>query len=222
MEIFTGAYTSGKSEIAINRALMLKEQGDPPILVDLDTVEPAYTLRPIKKTIEKMGIKVVTQESSFGLGETGNIITVSQKNCLFCENNLVIDVGYGVGGLDVLDILTGIDEEPNLQIFIVINTSKPETSTVEGIVEYVNWSKGLGDQKWKKFKGIISNSHFGKETTIDDTLKGFEITKQAAKELNLPIRAISALESIAKEFNSPTHEDIEIWPLQRYMPEALW
>ena len=38
VEIFTGAYASGKSEISINRALMLKSEDSPVTLVDLDTV----------------------------------------------------------------------------------------------------------------------------------------------------------------------------------------
>ena len=61
---------------------MFANEKKPVILVDLDTVEPAYTLRPIQKEIEKLGIKVITQESYFGLGETGNTITGEQMNCL--------------------------------------------------------------------------------------------------------------------------------------------
>ena len=116
VEVYTGAYASGKSEISINRALMINKDNPPVTLVDLDTVEPAYTLRPIKNEIEKLGIKVITQESYFGLGETGNTITSQQMNCLSFSGNIVIDVGYGVGGLDILEVINGIDKEENLNI----------------------------------------------------------------------------------------------------------
>ena len=55
VEVFTGAYASGKSEISINRAIELAKSPQPLTLVDLDTVEPAYTLRPLKKELENFG-----------------------------------------------------------------------------------------------------------------------------------------------------------------------
>jgi len=111
IEVFTGAYASGKSETAINRAFSLHEKEEKLTLVDLDTVEPAYTLRPIKKTLQAMGLSVVAhdREKSFGLGETGTIITPEQKMCLKREENLIIDVGYGAGGIDSLVLLEDID-----------------------------------------------------------------------------------------------------------------
>ena len=221
VEIFAGAYTSGKSEIAINRALMLSKL-EPISLVDLDTVEPAYTLRPLKKELDKIGLNVVTQEDYFGLGEAGNIITPKQLNCLAIEGTLVIDVGYGVGGLDILEILTGINEEENLNINIVINTSKPETSTVENILEYMEWSKGDKPQAWKKFTGIISNTHFGDFTEKDDIIRGYEITKEAAEKLNIPIKAIGVPDNLFEQFASDCYDGVPLWKLTRYMPRAFW
>lgn len=223
VEIFTGAYASGKSEISINRALMLKSEESPVTLVDLDTVEPAYTLRPLKKELETYGIKIITQESYFGLGETGNVITPQQQNCLKLNNdNIIIDVGYGAGGLDILNLVTGIEEEKNLNIYIVINASKPETSSVEQIVEYVKWSLGTGKQSWKNFGGIISNTHFSDETDPKDVLKGFELTSKAAEILNIPIKALTVSEKLYPEFESMIYSGISVWSLKRFMPKALW
>ncbi|MDD3150101.1 MAG: hypothetical protein PHV68_04630 [Candidatus Gastranaerophilales bacterium] len=221
VEIYTGAYTSGKSEISINRAFDLAKQGKI-TLVDLDTVEPAYTLRPIKKELEELGLSVITQENSFGLGETGNVITSTQLNCLSFQGNIVIDVGYGAGGLDILEIVTGINQEKNLAIYIVINTSKPETSTVENIIEYINWSKGIEPREWKKFSGIVSNTHFGDFTVLEDVIKGYETTKKAAQKAELPIISIGMSEEIAKEFGKLEYDNTPIWTLKRFMPKAFW
>ena len=49
IEIYTGAYASGKSENALNRAIEYTRQNKEITLVDLDTVEPAYCMRPIEK-----------------------------------------------------------------------------------------------------------------------------------------------------------------------------
>lgn len=223
IEVYAGAYASGKSEISINRAIMLhKILNQPVTLVDLDTVEPAYTLRPIKKEIEKHGINVITQESYFGLGEAGNTITSAQMNCLLNEGQIVIDVGYGVGGLDILEVINGIDKEKLLNIYIVINTSKPETSSADAIVEYVKWSAGTNESSWKKFTGIISNTHLGDITTKADVINGLEITAKASKMLNLPIFALAVSEKLYPSFESKELNGIQIWSLKRFMPKALW
>ncbi len=201
---------------------MLKNESLPITLVDLDTVEPAYTLRPLKKKLETFGLSVLTREDYTGLGETGNIITAEQKNCLYREGNIVIDVGYGAGGLDILDIIPNIEKEENLEIYIVINASKFETSTVENIIEYINWGLGKTEQKWKKFKGIISNTHFGNETTIEDIIKGYELTKTAAGKVNLPVRALSVDEKFHSQIKELIQDETPIWSLKRFMPEALW
>ena len=123
VEIYTGAYTSGKSENAINRAIEYTKQKKDITLVDLDTVEPAYCMRPIEKEIRNFGINLILQSDYFGLGEAGSYVTNEQINCLkTTKEDIIIDVGYGVTGLDTLDILTDIDKEENIQIYLVVNT----------------------------------------------------------------------------------------------------
>jgi cellulose biosynthesis protein BcsQ len=123
VEVFCGAYASGKSETAINRAQQYARKGEKITLVDLDSVEPAYTLRPIVKELKDMGINAIAQESRFGLGEAATYVTGEQLNCLHNEGDIIIDVGYGAAGLDVLDIINNIELEENLNIYLVLNTS---------------------------------------------------------------------------------------------------
>lgn len=221
VEVFAGAYASGKSETSINRARQFALNGEKITLVDLDTVEPAYTLRPIANELEKNGINVITQPDNFGLGEAASYITPAQVNCLSSDGNIIIDVGYGAGGLDILDIITNIDKEKDLRIYLVVNTSKFETSTVDNIVEYVTFSEGLEKRPWKKFSGIVSNTHFGDETTKEDIINGYEKLKKAAEIINLPIIAIGVPENLASEFDN-VYDEVEIWVYKRMMPRAFW
>ena len=61
VEVFAGAYASGKSETSINRALQFARKGEKITLVDLDTVEPAYTLLHLHRLIvcRLMGISLL-------------------------------------------------------------------------------------------------------------------------------------------------------------------
>ena len=221
VEVYAGAYASGKSETSLNRARHLVEEGKSITLVDLDSVEPAYTLRPIVKELEVIGIKVITQPDNFGLGEAASYVTSAQINCLKNDGDIVIDVGYGAGGLDILDIITDIGEEKDLKIYLVVNTAKFETSTVENIIEYVTFSEGLEKRPWKKFCGFISNTHFGDETTKDDIIIGYEKLKKASLELDLPIRAIGVPDKLSEYFDTQ-YDSIDVWVYKRMMPKAFW
>ena len=219
VEVYAGAYASGKSETALNRARTFAQKGEKITLVDLDTVEPAYTLRPIAKDLEKLGINVITQPDCFGLGEAASYITAAQVNCLANDGNIIIDVGYGAGGLDILDIINNIGDETDLRIYLVVNTSKFETSTVDNIIEYVTFAEGLEKRQWKKFSGMISNTHFGDETTKEDVINGYNKLKLASEKINLPIRAMGVDESLNFD---PTYDGVEVWNYNRLMPKALW
>lgn len=221
LEVFAGAYASGKSETALNRALQYANKNKKITLVDLDTVEPAYTLRPLEEKLTKRGINVITQPEYEGLGEAANYVNSRQLNCLKEQGDIIIDVGYGASGLDILDIIENIEDEKNMEIYIVINTSKFETFSKENIIEYVSFAEGLEKRPWKKFSGIISNTHLGDETTKEDIIRGYEIIKSAAKELNLPIRAIGVSQALRNEFEA-TYDGVEIWFYERMMPEAFW
>ena len=221
VEVYAGAYASGKSETALNRALQFAKKRQKITLVDLDTVEPAYTLRPLEQKLTDKGINVITQPEYEGLGEAANYVNSRQINCLSEEGDMIIDVGYGAGGLDVLEIINNIEHEENMEIYIVINTSKFETFSKENIIEYLTFAEGLEKRPWKKFSGIISNTHLGDETTKEDVLRGYEIIKSASLELGIPIKAIGVSNALKEEFDE-TYDGVEIWFYERMMPDALW
>ena len=222
VEVFTGAYASGKSESAINRALQYASYGKNITLVDLDTVEPAYCLRPIIGELKEQGISVIAQTDYFGLGEAGSYVTAEQINCLSKNGDMVIDVGYGASGLDILDILNGIEKENDLRIYLVVNTSKFETRDKESILEYIEFSSGLNKQPWKKFSGFISNTHFADETKKEDIIRGYEKLKEVSLEVGIPIVAIGADEKFMQDFPENNYDGVPVWFYHRHMPKALW
>ncbi len=223
LEIYTGAYASGKSENAINRAIEYINNNKKITLVDLDTVEPAYCMRPLEKTLKDMGIDLILQSDYFGLGEAGSYVTNEQINCLKKnDNDIIIDVGYGVTGLDTLDILNDIDLEENIKIYLVVNTSKFETMDKDSILEYIKFNSGENKKPWKKISGFISNTHLGDETTKEDIIRGYEILKQVANETKIPIVAISADQKFQGQFENDQYDGIQIKYLNRLMPKALW
>ena len=214
VEAYIGEYASGKSEMAINRALELSNQGRRVTLVDLDTVEPFYTLRPIKNQLEKLNLNVISssREDSFGLGETGAMLNPRARWALRNEGDIILDIGYGVFGAQTLNLVEDIDQTPEFKVIAVLNASRPMTNSLDRILEYV---EGLG-----RVDAIVANTHMGDETTPEIISAGNEIIVEAARILQLPIIYVAIIDELKdRKINI---FDLPVKYIKRYMPSAMW
>lgn len=216
VEAYVGEYASGKSEVAINRALELSRQGRQVSLVDLDIVEPCYTLRPIKKELSDLGVSVMAWDTSetFGLGEAGSTIRPQNRWALKRPGDIILDIGYGIEGSRTLNLLEGADKDPDLRVYAVINIYRPMTSSTDDIVQYV---RELG-----RVDGIINNSHLGGETTPESVQRGASELSRAAAILNLPMIATSVVQELAGEIGPADIMGNPVWTIKRFMPRTLW
>ena len=216
IEAYVGEYASGKSENAVNRALALKRQGLAVTLADLDTVEPVYTLRPIKKELQDAGLDVVAwaTRDTTGLGEAGNVIQGAMRWILRREKNVIMDVGYGVHGAKIFNLVEGALENPYLKIIAVINMSRPFTSTVENTLEYL---ATLG-----RVDALLNNTHLAEETTAELVQRGARGVAEVGRVLNLPVVASAAVEEIAAQIGPTDCVGNPVWKLTRIMPRAFW
>ncbi len=218
VEAYVGEYASGKSENAVNRAIELKKKNDDKVtLVDLDTVEPFYTLRPLKnKFKEKYDIEVVTWETSetVGLGEAGSVIKPEMRWVLRREGNLVLDIGYGVHGAKILNLIEGAHQSEELKIYVVINACRPVTGSKEDIVEYI---KSLG-----RIDGIVNNTNLGDDTTVEVVNEGTLLVNEAAKVLGLKIIYTAVREDLIEAFQGYDVCGNPIKAIQRFMPDSMW
>ncbi|NLK00912.1 MAG: hypothetical protein GX318_06715 [Clostridia bacterium] len=216
IEAYVGEYASGKSENAINRALELNSQGRKVRLVDLDLVNPFYTLRPIKKELGQKGIEVVAwgRGEATGLGEAGSLLKPEMKWALHGGGDVVLDIGYGIEGLKVLNLIEGAAEDKFLKVYVVVNIARPMTAAVGDIIEYVT---SLGE-----VDGLINNSHLGTETDREIIHEGAYIVSKVSQELGVPVVATA----VAKEYahlvgkKDPMGNPIKIIDL--FMKDAYW
>ena len=79
----------------------------------------------------------------------------------------------------------------------------------------------LEKRPWKKFAGVISNTHFGDETTKEDIINGYNKLKKACEIINLPIVAIGVDEKLALDFDTK-YDNVDVWIYKRMMPKAFW
>lgn len=214
VEAYIGEYASGKSEIAINRALELLPQKMPVTLVDLDFVEPFYTLRPLKIYLEEQGLTVIAwkTEEAYGLGETGNLVKPAARWVMRHPGHVIMDVGYGVHGADSLNLVEGALESTELKVLVVINIARPMTSTVSDIVEYVSCLR--------RADGLINNTHLGDNTTIEFIAEGRRIIEEAGQKLGLPVMYTAVADKFQEDIRQLGPGQVKI--IHRYMPSAMW
>lgn len=201
--------------MAINRALELREQGRQVTLVDLDTVEPFYTLRVIKKVLEAKGINMISydREDSFGLGETGAMLNPKARWALKNEGDVILDIGYGVHGARTLNLVEGAYESPELKIIVVMNGTRPMTDSPVKVKEYL--------QELGRVDAIVLNTHLAEQSTPAVILAGNRMIAAVAQEEGIPI-AYMAINEELKDMAAFEDEDIPIKYIKRYMPAAIW
>ena len=215
VEAYIGEYASGKSEMSINRAIELRAQGRQVTLVDLDTVEPFYTLRVIKKVLEAKGINMISydREDSFGLGETGAMLNPKARWALKNEGDVILDIGYGVHGARTLNLVEGADESPELKIIAVMNGARPMTDSPVKVKEYL--------QELGRVDAIVLNTHLAEQSTPAAILAGNRMIAGVAEEEGIPI-AYMAINEEFKDMAAFGDENIPIKYIKRYMPAAIW
>ncbi|MDY6862783.1 MAG: hypothetical protein SV062_07315 [Thermodesulfobacteriota bacterium] len=187
----------------------------PITLVDFDLVNPFYTLRPIKDTLENLGLKVIAwgKNTFMGLGEASSLLRSDMLWALHRKGNIVFDVGYGTYGAEIFNLLED-NAEGRLNIFGVVNICKPLTSTVTGIVKYV--------KEFGKINGIINNSHWGDKTDITIINEGIIIVSEASKILGVPVISTTVEKKLAEKIGPADFMGNPVWPLTLYMGNAYW
>lgn len=216
VEAYVGEYAAGKSEVAVNRALELSQVGEPVTLVDLDTVEPCYTLRPLQKELAAAGLHVIAWETgqTIGLGEAGGTLKGEARWALRRRGHVVFDVGYGVGGARTLNLVEGADREPAFTVLAVVNAGRPLTATVADIVAHV---RDLGP-----VHALVNNTHLGPETTAAVVQTGAALVAEAGRRLGIPVAATTAPAAVAAVIGAHDAAGHPVRPLRRFMARAFW
>ncbi|HOB92273.1 MAG: hypothetical protein WBH35_00865 [Bacillota bacterium] len=212
VDAFVGEYASGKTEVSINRALDLSREFGTVTLLDLDTEEPVYTVRSVKPVLEERGLEVVALDADrvFGLGEAGVTVTAEMLGVLSRTGHIVIDVGYGVHGAAALNLVEGIEDEPQIRIYCVVNARRPMTSTPELIASYL--------ESLDPCDFIVNNTHLGNETSLEVILDGIRTVTRASEITGIPVAAVSVAASVVERLRLAERDlGAPLWSLELFM-----
>lgn len=183
--LLCGHYGSGKTNVAVNLAISLKERYNNMVVADLDIVNPYFRTKDSIEDFTARGIELICSEYA----NTNVDIPALPADIyrLTADKNIhaVIDVGGDDRGAYALGrLIPEIKAENNFDMLMVINGYRPLTpdaaSTVEIMREIEN-ACGL------KFTGIVNNSNIGEETAEQDVIKSMDYAEKVSQLCNLPI-----------------------------------
>jgi hypothetical protein len=130
--VVLGAYGSGKSEVALNLALLLKRERDDVTLVDLDTINPYFRSSDAGPGLEAAGIRLIAPSTA---GTNVDVPAVPAEILSVFEGSgtAVLDIGGEDMGARVVSSFRRKLSEPDVFVLMVVNTCRPFTSDAEKI-----------------------------------------------------------------------------------------
>lgn len=214
VRIVIGHYGSGKTEFSLNYVTKLARMDKKTVLVDLDVVNLYFRSREKAEELENMGIKVIGGSVKANAIDIpmipGEVLTAFQDESF----DAVLDVGGDPAGARTLGRYVEYLKEGNYDMFFVLNANRPETQTVEKAMEYLT---RIEDTVRAKVTGIVNNTHMLKSTSINDVLKGYELSLKLSEETGVPLRYNVVLEDLVSDL--PKDLKGEVFPIDLIMRE---
>ena len=197
LTLFAGHYGSGKTNIAVNYAMLLAREGRQVCIADLDIVNPYFRTKDSAVELEAAGVKLISPQ--FANSNVDLPALPAEAYRLVTDKNIygIMDIGGDDRGAYALGrYVPAMREEDNYRMVFVANCYRPLTRTPEEAMEVmteIEAACGL------RFTDIINNSNLGSETTPDTVLASLPYMEKLSALSGLPIFATTAQSAVAKE-----------------------
>ena len=195
--LFAGHYGSGKTNIALNYARMLKRSGEKVVIADLDIVNPYFRTKDSAAALQAEGIDLVV--SDFANSNVDFPAMPKEIYGLVAERGqkIVMDIGGDDrGALALGRYVPDIRAEGDYEMLAVVNAARPLTQTAADAVEVLREIEAACQLP---FTGIVNNTNLGQQTTAATVLESVPYANEVAALMGVPVRFTCATAAIARE-----------------------
>lgn len=214
--MFAGHYGSGKTNIAVNYALWLKQSQKDVVIADLDIVNPYFRTKDAKNVLEENNIRLISSPYANTNVDTPALPAEAYSVIHNREVSAVIDVGGDDRGALALGRFTdAIISEDNYEMLFVINKYRYLTRDAQSTLEVM---KEIKKACKISFTGIVNNSNIGDETTEQTVLDSVSYANEVSKLSSLPIRFTSVKEDLAYKLEDKIDN---VMPIKLYVKQFL-
>ena len=201
LTLFAGHYGSGKTNIAVNYALLLAGQGKQVCIADLDIVNPYFRTADSAAVLEEAGVKLISPQ--FANSNVDLPALPAESYRLVQDKSVygIMDIGGDDRGAYALGrYVPSILEENNYRMIFVANCYRPLTRTPEEAMEVMSEIEAACGLR---FTDIVNNSNLGTETTPELVLESILYIEKLSARSGLPVFAHTAREDIAAQLSLP-------------------
>ena len=197
LTLFAGHYGSGKTNIAVNYAFLLRSEGKSVCIADLDIVNPYFRTKDSEAEFEAMGIKLVS--SKYANTNVDLPALPAESYRLVQDKSMygIMDIGGDDRGAYALGrYVDSIKAENDYRMAFVVNCYRPLTTTVEDTIEIMHEIEAACGLK---FNCIVNNSNLGELTTAETVRDSIDFVNRLSKETGLEIWMHTAEKSVAEQ-----------------------
>ena len=208
--VFAGHYGSGKTNIAVNYATLIREKtGKDVSLADLDIVNPYYRAKDSEERLEKLGIRMISSPYANSNVDLPALPSEAYAIIDDKESFAVCDVGGDDRGAYALGRYSDkLKEEDNYEMYFVFNAFRPLTPDATSAYEVM---QEIEEACRMKFTAVINNSNIGELTDEKAVLTSAAECDKLSEMAGIPV----AFTCVSKDIYDKMKERGEnIFPLE--------
>ena len=196
LTLFAGHYGSGKTNLAVNYALLLAKEGKKVCIADLDIVNPYFRTKDSAAVLDKAGIDLISPQFANSNVDLPALPAESYRLVQDLSTYGIMDIGGDDRGAYALGrYVPAIKAENDYRMIFVANSYRPLTRTPEEALEVM---REIEEACGLAFTDIVANANLGTETTPETVLDSVPYMEQLSELSGLPIFAYSAVSSVAE------------------------
>ena len=176
LTVISGAFGTGKTEIAINLALALRDEGHAHVtLVDLDIVNLYFRSRQKAYELESRGIRVVSSMAGMENADMPALSPEIYSSFDRRDGPVVFDIGGSELGATVVSYFHDKFTGETCHHWLVVNPYRPFNETPEATIEMAG---RIATRARLPVTGMIANPHMLDETTPELIAEGLARVRQ--------------------------------------------
>ncbi len=219
MIVLLGNYGSGKTEIAINLAVLGASRGLRTLVIDLDKVNDYFRMSDKVSLLAQKQISLVSPTFA-GQGVTPSSMSAAVASAFTEGWELVIfDVGGdAAGALSLGRYHEDLAAYPGeLAVYDIVNVFRPMSESPEKILKLKREMEGFARQT---VTGFVNNSNLLTFASADDLRRGYEVIAETSRISGIPVVHTTGRREFLEEFLADGRDPLYIGepiPLETYI-----
>ena len=214
LTLFAGHYGSGKTNLAVNYALLLAGEGKNVCIGDLDIVNPYFRTKDSAKVLSDAGVELISPQFANSNVDLPALPAECYRLVQDFSTYGIMDIGGDDRGAYALGrFVPSIVKEGNYRMIYVANCYRPLTRTPEDTLEVMHEIEAACGLK---FTDIVNNSNLGSETTPETVLASSSYIEELSRISGLPVFAHSAEHFVAAELEGKLSPVISLRLQEKY------